>query len=572
MNDKSIKLNNEISMDLLKFRDGKLLLQANTGGGKSWAIRRILEQSFGKIPQIILDTEGEFHTLREKFDYILIGKDHETKPDPKTAKLLAHTLIRERVSAIIDLFEMTAYDRELFVKNFVDAMTNAPKDLWLPTLLVVDEAQTYAPEGSKSECGTTLHDAAFKFRKRHFGIIFVTPRIAVLSKNVSSTCRNKLIGYTSEPNDVKRAAYELGFTDKDEWRSLRDLDPGQFFAFGPAISKEVIKINMGEVKTSHGEEGDVTTKIAPPSEKVKKALAALAILPQVAAEEAKTVAELKQTVRTLKSQLGKQKVEKAPLDQKVIDKMISTALWKHGKEWEKVVKNWVNLAKQLLSNIGKADAVLKSFSPNLPPEKPDGTMTPSNVVNVSFIKVNPETFKGLSFEIDPATKRHGQENVTLDVGITGPEQRILDALAWFASISIEDPQNVAVAFLAGYSANGGAYNNPKGKLRVKGLIEYKSQTLSLTEEGKKYATVPDEALTTEELHKKILDRLPRLEKKLMEVILSVYPNPISNEELAQKTNYSMNGGAFNSPRGRLRSLGLIEYQSGQVIAKSFLFL
>ena len=135
----------------------------------------------------------------------------------------------------------------------------------------MDEAQTYAPEGDKTECGRTLHDAAFKFRKRHFGIVFATPRIAVLSKNVSSTCRNKLIGYTSEPNDVKRAAYELGFTNKDEWRSLRDLDPGEFFAFGPAISKEVIKIKMGEVKTVHGDEGKVHTRVAPASEKVKKA-------------------------------------------------------------------------------------------------------------------------------------------------------------------------------------------------------------------------------------------------------------------------------------------------------------
>src|SRR3990167_3899171 len=29
----SIKLNSEVAMDIVKFRDGKLLLQANTGGG-----------------------------------------------------------------------------------------------------------------------------------------------------------------------------------------------------------------------------------------------------------------------------------------------------------------------------------------------------------------------------------------------------------------------------------------------------------------------------------------------------------------------------------------------------------
>jgi hypothetical protein len=33
-----------------------------------------------------------------------------------------------------------------------------------------------------------------------------------------------------------------------------------------------------------------------------------------------------------------------------------------------------------------------------------------------------------------------------------------------------------------------------------------------------------------------------------------------------------NSGAYNNPRGRLRSLGLIEYQSGRLRARDLLFL
>ena len=32
---------------------------------------------FGKVPVIIIDQEGEYATLREKFDYILVGKGGE---------------------------------------------------------------------------------------------------------------------------------------------------------------------------------------------------------------------------------------------------------------------------------------------------------------------------------------------------------------------------------------------------------------------------------------------------------------------------------------------------------------
>lgn len=163
---KTIKLNNQVTMDISKLISGKLLLQANTGGGKSYATRRILEQSFGIIPHIILDTEGEFATLREKYDYILIGKGYDIAADPKTAAKMALRLWEERVSAIIDLYELSPWDRQVFVKNFTDAMVNAPKNLWKPVLLVIDEAHEYAPETDKSDSGRALLICHKKSKRR----------------------------------------------------------------------------------------------------------------------------------------------------------------------------------------------------------------------------------------------------------------------------------------------------------------------------------------------------------------------------------------------------------------------
>lgn len=394
---KTVKLlDDKINVDVRKFLDGKLLLQANTGGGKSWAIRRILEQLYGVVPQIILDTEGEFHTLREKFDYILVGKGHQIPADYKSAGLLAHRMIESRSSFIIDLFELTPYEREMFVKNFVEAMTNAPKKLWLPTLLVVDEAQTYAPEGDKTETGRALHDAAFKFRKRHFGILFATPRIAALSKNVISACKNKLIGYTSYEGDVKRAGFELGFTTKDQLRSLRDLDPGQFFAFGPAFSKEVITISIGEVKTSHGEEGEVTTKVVKPSEKTRKALAVLATVPQEAEKELRTVSELKSALTLAKREITTlQRQPTGQMDPKAIEKIVDMAVRKakqhSGKEWQKIVQSWQEYAKKLKKVIDDTmNAADKLSALKLPDTVPLGWMSPDNLEPAVALEIPPK--------------------------------------------------------------------------------------------------------------------------------------------------------------------------------------
>ncbi len=54
-------------LDLDALLRGRLLIQANSGKGKSWLLRRIAEELFGKVQVIIIDPEGEFATLREKF-------------------------------------------------------------------------------------------------------------------------------------------------------------------------------------------------------------------------------------------------------------------------------------------------------------------------------------------------------------------------------------------------------------------------------------------------------------------------------------------------------------------------
>jgi len=60
-----------LAIDLPRLLESRLLVQAGSGGGKSWVLRRLLEQTANQVQQIIIDPEGEFATLREKFDFII---------------------------------------------------------------------------------------------------------------------------------------------------------------------------------------------------------------------------------------------------------------------------------------------------------------------------------------------------------------------------------------------------------------------------------------------------------------------------------------------------------------------
>lgn len=535
---KTIKINSDTSIDLAKLIDSRLLIQANSGSGKSWAIRRILEQSHGKVQQIVIDLEGEFGTLREKYEYILAGKGGDTPATPQSAALLARKLLELNVSAIIDLYELPHQDRKRFVRLFLESMINAPKELWHPVMVIIDEAHVFVPEKGESEAASAVIDLATRGRKRGFCAVLATQRISKLHKDAAAECNNKLIGRSSQDIDMKRASDELGFNSRDQQLSLRSLQPGEFYAFGPAISEVVIKLKIGDITTSHPKAGSRTlTAVVPPTENIKKILGKLADLPQEAIKEAQTISELKKEIAMLRRAKTPQKQGiTLQTQQKIIEKSINDATLIRDREWKTGLSQWLKCAPDKYIPIKKVNVI---------PQK-----------NV-FIGARPNIENMVSED---------------DMLLTNPEKRILNAIAWMESIGIQAPKQPAVAFLAGYSFGGGAFNNPRGALRTKGFVEYQNDGISLTDEGRKFAEVPTETLTIDELHKKVLSILPTPEKKILEIVLAVYPESITNEILAEQSGYAAGGGAFNNPRGRLRTLGLIEYSNGSVRAKPLLFL
>jgi len=306
--------NVEIDIDTLLLT--RLLIQANSGGGKSYLIRLLCEKLFGPVPIFIADPEGEFATLREKFGFFLVGKGGDVPADPRTAALLAHKLLELRASAVFDLYDLKPADRHRWMRLFVEALMSAPKNLWGPLVFFIDECQLFCPEdgkkGTMSEAAPAIQDLVERGRKRGFCPIPATQRLARLSKHITGQMLNRLVGMTFEDVDVDRAIDLLSVSsaDKNEFRKgLRLLEPGSFWGFGRAISKERILIKIGKAQTTHPEPGSSKHAAAPPPapSKIKALLPRLADLPKEAEEEAKTQVELKAKVRQLTVELAQAK-------------------------------------------------------------------------------------------------------------------------------------------------------------------------------------------------------------------------------------------------------------------------
>lgn len=588
-----LKLNNEVGIDLQKLVESRAVFLANSGAGKSWLIRRVAEQAVDKIQVIILDPEGEFASLREKFDFILAGKDMDVPVETRSAAMLATKLLELNKSAVIDLYELHPQERQRYVKFFCDALVNCPKNLYHPVLIILDEAHEYVPEGKPSEATWSVEALASKGRKRGQCLILASQRISKLSKNAAAECNNKLIGRASQDIDMKRAGDELGFS-KEKMVELRQLKPGEFFTFGPAIGDEVVKVKIGEVETTHAKIGyQGVAKTPPASDVIKKVLDGLKDLPAEAQREAQTMAESKKEIARLKTALtianklhephasvqikkievpavGKRALEGMKLSESKLRKMV--AVMKDGigvieKSMDKLSLELKKVNHPLLETTGRALVAkyLGKENPYLPESYKKTFEEGGRVMGIDYGYEAPPV--AVKIELDKG------KDVDAWSKISGPEQRIINAIAWMESIGNMEPEQAAIAFLAGYTFGGGAFNNPKGSLRAKGLVGYRGNVIVLTETGRALAQVPEVSLTTAELHDKVLKILPGPEQKLLKPLLAAYPNDMSSEELAAASGYSHGAGAFNNPKGRLRRLGLIEYLiAGRVKAKSLLFI
>src|ERR1019366_6257943 len=299
-----------IGFDIAELLVTRLLVQANSGGGKSFLLRRILEQAFGKVQAIVIDPAGEFATLREKFGYVLVGEHGETPADLRSAALVAEKLLELRASAVCDLYSLKPADRHLWLQKFLTAVMNAPKRLWHPVLFIVDEAHKFMPEKGEgeSEAKQEMLSLASDGRKYGFCAIFATQRLAKLDKSGASELLNVLVGPTFMDIDLERAHKALGIINADKAafnEQMRTIAPGHFWALGRAISKTRLLVKIRAIQTTHPTAGFGKYSAEPPPapEQVKLLLPKLADLPKEAEEKARTEAEFKRDIRDLKTQL-----------------------------------------------------------------------------------------------------------------------------------------------------------------------------------------------------------------------------------------------------------------------------
>ncbi len=240
------------TLDLEELLATRLLVQGNSGSGKSHLLRRLLEQSAPWVQQAVIDPEGDFVTLAEHFGHLVIDAEAHGEHGLQLAGERARI---HRVSTVLNLEGLDAEAQLRRAAAFLGGLFEVTREHWYPVLVVVDEAQLFAPaaggevpdDARKLALGA-MTNLMCRGRKRGLAGVIATQRLAKLAKNVAAEASNFLMGRTFLDIDMARAADLLGM-ERRQAEAFRDLERGQFMALGPALSRRPLNLRIGATQT-----------------------------------------------------------------------------------------------------------------------------------------------------------------------------------------------------------------------------------------------------------------------------------------------------------------------------------
>ena len=243
-----------VGLSLARLLDGRLLIQGSSGAGKSWTLRRLLEQTAGRIQQIVIDPEGEFRSFAEAHGLVVL--DHQLD---RAALITAAERAREhRVSVLLDLSDLDREAQMAAATAFLTTIVAAPREFWTPVLVAIDEAHLFAPYGTTNASPhirkasiDAVADLMSRGRKRGLCGVVATQRLVKLSKSVASEAGNVIIGRNTLELDISRAAEAIGWPDRKAQDRLPNLPIGAFVAVGPAFTRSPVVVGIGPVMTRH---------------------------------------------------------------------------------------------------------------------------------------------------------------------------------------------------------------------------------------------------------------------------------------------------------------------------------
>ena len=244
----------EVNADLIA--TGRTCVIGSSGSGKSYTVGVICEELCkNKVPFVIIDIEGEYSGLKEKYEAVWLGESRgcDLRWSGKVDLKLLAQYAPDCPPLILDLSEVDR-PREK-VSQFLISIYREISRRRTPYLVILEEADRFSPQSGDRL--PIFDEIARRGRKRGLGLMLCTQRPSLVDKNILSQCSNQLIGKLVIKNDLSSVAQF--FPEHGLLNQLTTLAPGEFFALG-GLSPEPERVRMRMRETRHG---GITPKLNP---------------------------------------------------------------------------------------------------------------------------------------------------------------------------------------------------------------------------------------------------------------------------------------------------------------------
>jgi hypothetical protein len=235
------------SVDPNVIATGRTCVIGSSGSGKSYAVAVMCEELCkNRVPFAIVDIEGEYFGLKEKYEAILVSEAETADLNWGTVDL--DELARQAPEIpplILDLSE--AENPKGLASDLLERLYKNISQRRTPYLIIVEEADRFVPQAG--ERVPIFGEIARRGRKRGIGLMVCSQRPSLVDKNILSQCGNQLIGKLVIQNDLQSVSQF--FAERGIPKQLTRLPPGRFYAMG-GLSDHPVEVQIRRRETHHG--------------------------------------------------------------------------------------------------------------------------------------------------------------------------------------------------------------------------------------------------------------------------------------------------------------------------------
>ncbi|MDR5656709.1 DUF87 domain-containing protein [Halodesulfurarchaeum sp. HSR-GB] len=215
-----------LSLPVIEVLTGRGAIFGKSGSGKSntasVVVEELLERGF---PVLIIDIEGEYATLKDRYDVVHVGDGDQYdyglfETDP--GKIVDFCLDQHR-PVVIDISEILEIERaEVTIRDTLQLLFSREKHENKPFLVLVEEVHEFLPQqGGLDDLGEMLIRIAKRGRKRGLGLLGMSQRPASVDKNFITQCDWLVFHRLTWENDTRVVKSILGSDYAEDVKELR---------------------------------------------------------------------------------------------------------------------------------------------------------------------------------------------------------------------------------------------------------------------------------------------------------------------------------------------------------------